>query len=63
MVESNQRVRFCFLFKQGMSGVYHRCSENDMPACGSRVDVCALEIADEKPSGCVPCKRCFREGR
>lgn len=57
-------MRFCFVLKAGCAGVYHRCREDGLPACGTRVDTCALEH-DKSPEGLGyrPCRRCFPEER
>lgn len=52
--------KYCFLYKQGCSGIYHRARPDGLPACGTRVDTCALEATDDEPPGCDKCKRCFK---
>lgn len=58
---SGPKWAYCYLYKQGMSGIYHRCNDQMLPACGARVDTTALEHSDGRDiAGYDPCKRCFR---
>ena len=33
-----------------------------LPACGTSVDVCGLELEWGSPPACDPCRRCFPKG-
>ena len=49
---------FCWINKQAVRNPRMHKNRNGLPACGARVDVCALEY-ENTTSAAQPCKRCF----
>lgn len=54
---------FCWVYKGAVKNPRMHRNHNGIPACGTRVDVCALEYETEMDGNFgEPCKRCFPNG-
>ncbi len=51
---------YCWVFKGAVKEPRMHKNRNGIPACGTRVDVCALEYETKIDANCgEPCGRCF----
>jgi len=60
-IEHYQAHAYCFLYKGWRLHRVHR-NEGGYPACGTKVDMMAIEYTDDRPFRNDRCQKCFPGG-